>query len=120
MLIFSLILLKARLQAENEAAKEEIQALVKELESSQGNLSQYTDRQAKATAQKAELEIELQDAGKKLASMERERADANSGKKVLEIENQGIKKDIEDLEIAISKSLNFGGRTLEENIVNLW
>merc|ERR1712179_901334 len=40
---------KVRLQEENVAAKEEIKALIKQIESEQGNLSQYTDRQASAT-----------------------------------------------------------------------
>merc|ERR1712020_885488 len=47
---------KARLEQENVAAKNEIQALIKQIESEQGNLSQYTDRQASATAEKARLE----------------------------------------------------------------
>merc|ERR1712168_1535850 len=38
---------KAKLEEENEQAKVEIQALMKQLESEQGNLSQYTDKQAK-------------------------------------------------------------------------
>merc|ERR1712002_71346 len=48
---------KAKLEEENENAKVEIAALVKQLESEQGNLSQYTDKQAKFSAQKADLEI---------------------------------------------------------------
>merc|ERR1712002_1210295 len=48
---------KAKLEEENEQAKVEIQALMKQLESEQGNLSQYTDKQAKLSAQKADLEI---------------------------------------------------------------
>merc|ERR1711936_1381319 len=47
---------KARLQEENVAAKEEIQALIKQIEAEQGNMSQYTDRQAAATAEKTRLE----------------------------------------------------------------
>merc|ERR1712226_1109111 len=57
---------KARLQEENVAAKEEIKSLIKQIESEQGNLSQYTDRQTKAATQKAELEIVLVDTGKSL------------------------------------------------------
>merc|ERR1719361_1963398 len=48
---------KARLQDENVAAKEEIKALIKQIEAEQGNLSQYTDRQAKAATDMAALEI---------------------------------------------------------------
>merc|ERR1711981_402978 len=87
---------KARLQEENVAAKEEIQRLIKQIESEQGNLSQYTDRQAKASAQKAELEIILVDTTNKLTSIEQARADATAEKKELEGENMVIKKEMED------------------------
>merc|ERR1712001_156506 len=94
---------KARLQEENVAAKEEIKALVKQIEAEQGNLSQYTDRQAQATAKKAELEGVLVQTGKQLTAMEQERQDATAEKKALEGENRVIKKDMEDLELAIQK-----------------
>merc|ERR1711879_294918 len=91
---------KARLQDENIAAKEEIKALIKQIEAEQGNLSQYTDRQAVAATQKAHLEVVLVDTGKKLTEMEQARADATAEKKALEAENQIIKKDMEDVEMA--------------------
>merc|ERR1719262_274303 len=94
---------KARLQEENVAAKEEIKALVKQIEAEQGNLSQYTDRQAAATAKKAELEGVLVQTGKQLTAMQDSRAEATADKKTLETENMVIKKDIEDLELAIQK-----------------
>ena len=94
---------KARLQEENENAKVEIQALVKQLESEQGNMSQYTEKQAKLSAQKADLEVQLGSAGTKLTQMEAERQRATGDKKTLEGENLIIKKDIEDLELAIQK-----------------
>merc|ERR1712001_370971 len=94
---------KARLQEENVAAKEEIKALVKQIEAEQGNLSQYTDRQASATAEKTRLEGVLAAAGNNLVSMQESRADATAEKKQLEAENGVIKKDIEDLELAIQK-----------------
>merc|ERR1712073_8820 len=48
------------LEGENKRLREEdIVALTKQLESEQGNLSQYQDRQAKATGLKAELEGKL-------------------------------------------------------------
>merc|ERR1712072_175967 len=94
---------KARLGEENELIKEETQALIKQLESEQGNLSQYTDQQTRATIQKADFEIQLSAAGKKLIAMEEERIAATADKKVLEGENVMIKKDIEDIELAIQK-----------------
>merc|ERR550534_1461847 len=76
---------KAKLEEENVSAKEEIKALMKQLESEQGNLSQYTEKQAKMSAQKAEMEIQRQN--------------ETANKKALESANQSIKKDIEDLEL---------------------
>merc|ERR1739846_249104 len=94
---------KARLQEENVAAKEEIQALIKQIEAEQGNMSQYTDRQASATAEKTRLEGVLVETGNLLVQMQQSREDATVEKKELEAENGVIKKDIEDLELAIQK-----------------
>merc|ERR1719458_1000705 len=94
---------KARLQEENVAAKEEIQALIKQIEAEQGNMSQYTDRQAAATAEKTRLEGVLVETGNLLVQMQQSREDATVEKKELEAENGVIKKDIEDLELAIQK-----------------
>merc|ERR1712088_484166 len=58
---------KARLLEDNEVIKEETKALIKQLESEQGNMSQYTEQQAKASAMKADLEVQLQNSTKKLA-----------------------------------------------------
>ncbi len=77
--------------------------LVKQIESEQGNLSEYTDRQAKAISQKAELEVILVETGNKLAAMEQSRQEATVDKKQLKGENMVIKKDMEDLELAIQK-----------------
>merc|ERR1712038_1277438 len=94
---------KARLQEENVAAKEEIQALIKQIEAEQGNMSQYTDRQAAATAEKTRLEGVLVETGNLLVQMQQSRIAATGEKKELEAENMVIKKDIEDLELAIQK-----------------
>merc|ERR1712158_311692 len=94
---------KARLQEENVAAKEEIQALIKQIEAEQGNMSQYTDRQAAATAEKTRLEGVLVETGNLLVQMQQSREDATGEEKELEAENMVIKKDIEDLELAIQK-----------------
>merc|ERR1719351_211909 len=47
------------LQEDGEKVKEEIKALTKQLKQEQGNLSQYTERQAAASAKKVGLESEL-------------------------------------------------------------
>jgi chromosome segregation ATPase len=94
---------KAQLELENVAMEEEKKALLKQLESEQGNLGQYTERQAKASAAKADLEVQLVDAGNRLTAMEANRQQATLDKKALEGDNIIIKKDIEDLELAIQK-----------------
>jgi myosin heavy chain 6/7 len=94
---------KARLEEDNVTIKAETKALINQLESEQGNLSEYTERQSKAATQKADMEVQLGDAGNKLARMEQDRQSASLDKKGLEQENSVIKKDIEDLEISIQK-----------------
>merc|ERR1711992_114420 len=69
---------KAKLAEENELIKEETKALIKQIEAEQGNLSEYTDRQATAAAAKAEMEVQLETAIKKLADMEVSRQNATA------------------------------------------
>merc|ERR1712242_363576 len=94
---------KARLAEDNVIIQEETKALIKQLEAEQGNLSQYTDQQEKATKLKIKFEADLVAAGAKLVQMEEERVQATADKKVLEGENLVIKKDMEDIELAIQK-----------------
>merc|ERR1712038_1238182 len=94
---------KKKLEAENIAMEEDKKALVKQLEAEQGNLGEYTERQAKAAAARADLEVQLAAAGDKLVEMEGNRQQAGLDKKALEGENVIIKKDIADLEGAIQK-----------------
>merc|ERR1719297_188107 len=94
---------KKKLEAENIAMEEDKKALVKQLEAEQGNLGEYTERQAKAAAARADLEVQLAAAGDKLVEMEANRQQAGLDKKALEGENVIIKKDIADLEGAIQK-----------------
>merc|ERR1711881_622547 len=84
---------KKRLEQENIQIEEEKKALVKQLESEQGNMSEYTERQAKASAAKADLEVQLVDAGNKLINSEQSRQQATADKKTLEGSNVLIKKD---------------------------
>merc|ERR1712066_929939 len=87
-------------------------------------MSQYTERQAKASAAKADLEVQLGDAGVKLSQMEQNRQQAGVDKKVLEQDNIGIKKEIEDFELAIQKleqektNRDHTMRTLNDEIAN--
>merc|ERR1711881_547975 len=94
---------KGLLLEENEIIKEETKALVKQLEAEQGSVSQYTDMQARMGKEKADMEAQLVVAGQKLVAMEEDRQLATAEKKALEGENVVIKKDIEDIELAIQK-----------------
>merc|ERR1719288_113705 len=115
---------KKRLEQENVDMEEEKKALMKQLEAEQGNLSEYTDRQAKAAAAKVTLENGLVEAGNKLVQMEQNRQQATLDKKALEGDNIVIKKDIEDLEMAIQKleqektNRDHTIRTLNDEIAN--
>merc|ERR1711990_285577 len=52
----------ANLNGSMDALKDDIKAMGKQLAEEQGNISVYTDRQAKATATKATAEAELKEA----------------------------------------------------------
>jgi len=92
------------LEVENKRLKdEEIVALTKQLESEQGNLSIYQDRQAKAAGLKAELEGKLTVAQNTLAKEEGNRQQMIADRKAMEGDLVVVKKDIEDLELALQK-----------------
>jgi len=91
------------LEEANKRIQEEKIALTKQLESEQGNLSVYQERQAKAAALKADMELQLVDAQNKLAQEEQSRQALTADKKRMEGDIGIIKKDIEDLELALQK-----------------
>merc|ERR1712168_1660828 len=91
------------LEAANNAIQEETVALTKQLESEQGNLSVYTDRQAKATKLKADTEQKLDAAQKALAAEELAKQQMTADRKAMEGDINVIKKDIEDLDLAFQK-----------------
>merc|ERR1712223_1800863 len=62
------------LEEENKNIKEEKKALSAQLASEQGNIGEYTERQALCAAQKADLEKELDERGKFLTEMQQETA----------------------------------------------
>jgi myosin heavy chain 6/7 len=92
-----------RLEEENKKLDEEKLALTKQLESEQGNLTQYQERQAKAAAQKADLESQLGDAQAQLQREEIARQDLSAQKKNMEGDVSVIKKDIADMEHVLLK-----------------
>merc|ERR1712042_376414 len=83
--------------------KDEIAAMSKQLSEEQGNISIYTDRQAKAIAVKNETEIELAKQQKVLASEEQSRVQLAAEVKAHSGSISAVKKGIEDVELAILK-----------------
>merc|ERR1719454_1262536 len=94
---------KDRLLEENVTIKRETKAMGKQLAEEQGNISVYTDRQAKATATKATAEAELKDAQAVLSSEESSRVELAAEVKAHSGSVGVVKKEIEDIELAISK-----------------
>merc|ERR1719187_2237532 len=91
------------LQEQNNNLKGEIQALSKQLEQEQGNISIYTERQAKANQLKSETEVELATQQGILADEEASRAELAAEVKQHSGTINVVKKDMEDLELAIAK-----------------
>jgi len=91
------------LEGANKDLDEENKALTNQLASEQGNLSQYQDRQAKAAGKKAEMETKLAAGQRTLADTEAKRIDAAAARKAMDGDINNLKKDIEDLDLAMQK-----------------
>merc|ERR1711936_552718 len=93
----------ANLNGSMDSLKDEIKAMGKQLAEEQGNISVYTDRQAKASATKATAEAELKDAQAVLSSEESSRVELAAEVKAHSGSVGVVKKEIEDIELAIAK-----------------
>merc|ERR1712088_565809 len=93
----------ANLNGTMDALKDEIKAMGKQLAEEQGNISVYTDRQAKATATKATAESELKEAQAVLQGEEASRGELAGEVKAHSGSVGVVKKEIEDIELAIAK-----------------
>merc|ERR1719336_1108312 len=93
----------ANLESQMGNLKDEIAAMSKQLAEEQGSISVYTDRQAKATQLKTETEMELAKQQKVLASEEQSRVQLAAEVKAHSGSISAVKKDIEDVELAILK-----------------
>merc|ERR1719187_771178 len=93
----------AGLEGQMGDLKDEITAMTKQLSEEQGNISVYTDRQAKAIAVKGETEIELAAQQKVLADEEASRVELAAEVKSHAGSIGAVKKDMEDIELAILK-----------------
>merc|ERR1712083_353619 len=95
---------KAKLQEENEAFSAEINALREKMREEQGDLGAYQEKQAKVSAQKADLEVQLEENTTKLERLEREKASAGDGKKAIEREINNVRQDQADAQAKVQKS----------------
>merc|ERR1712106_1164777 len=93
----------ADLESQMGNLKDEISAMTKQLSEEQGNISVYTDRQAKALALKADAEVELASQQKVLANEEASRVELAAEVKSHSGSIGAVKKDMEDIELAITK-----------------
>merc|ERR1719166_327022 len=93
----------ANLESQMGNLKDEIAAMSKQLAEEQGSISVYTDRQAKSTQLKTETEMELAKQQKVLASEEQSRVQLAAEVKAHSGSISAVKKDIEDVELAITK-----------------
>merc|ERR1712198_75047 len=96
----------AELEASLDGLRDEIAAMFKQLQEEQGSISIYTDRQAKANGLKAEAEVELATKTKVLKGEEESRIALAAEVKKHAGSIGVVKKDIEDIELAISKVEN--------------
>ena len=83
--------------------KDEISAMSTQLNEEQGNVSVYTDRQSKAVAIKGEAEVELVKQQNILTSEEASRVELAGEVKAHAGSIGSVKKDMEDIELAITK-----------------
>merc|ERR1712042_412490 len=93
----------AELQGQLDDMKSEIAAMTKQLSEEQGSVSIYTDRQTKALALKATTEAELAQQNDVLKNEENSRIGLAAEVKAHSGSIGAVKKDIEDIELAITK-----------------
>merc|ERR1719443_691733 len=93
----------AELEGSMDDLKAEIAAMSKQLSEEQGSISVYTDRQAKANVLKATAEADLASASEVLKGEENSRVALAAEVKAHSGSIGAVKKDIEDVELMITK-----------------
>merc|ERR1719445_855991 len=112
----------AELEGSMDDLKAEIAAMTKQLAEEQGSISVYTDRQAKANQLKAEADVELAAQTNVLKAEEASRIELAQEVKAHSGSIGAVKKDIEDVELMITKVETEKGnrdhtiRTLQDEI----
>jgi len=95
---------RRRLEEDNSRLMDEKLALLKRIEAEQGDLSSLQERQAKAAAQKADMEVQFADLQEKIREEETKKEDFIMSKKALEQEASEIRGDLSDMEIQVQKA----------------
>merc|ERR1711997_1068074 len=95
---------KAKLQEENNELSADLNRLREKMRSEQGDLGAYQEKQAKVSAQKADLEVQLEENTAKLEKLEREKANAGDSKKAVEREINNVRQDQADAQAKVQKS----------------
>ena len=95
---------KKRLDSENKKLEEDKKALLKRIENEQGDLTVYEERMGKAAAQKADLEVTLQETQAKLEAEERNRQQMHSERMNLESEASAVRREMQELEEELMKA----------------
>ncbi|XP_042857274.1 myosin heavy chain, muscle-like [Penaeus japonicus] len=95
---------RKELEDSNTNLTEELNNLKVTLESTKGNVSHFIEEMAKLSAQKNELECQLNDASTRLHSEEEARAQMFQSKRIAEQDVDTLKKDIEDFELNVQKT----------------
>merc|ERR1719446_1856890 len=98
--------LRQKLDAASVAMTQEKADLMVKLESSKGSSAEFFEKQAKLAAQKADLEAQIAELSVRVQSEETARLALIQEQKKGAHEGHSIKKDIEDMELALIKSDN--------------
>ena len=95
---------KAELETLNGDLQKEIDDVRAKILHEQGDLGMYQDRMAKASAQKSDLEVQLEENRGRLENLERSRSMMTDEKKVKERELNNIKHDVADSQQRLDKA----------------
>merc|ERR1711976_438126 len=73
------------------------------IEAEQGDLTSYQERQAKAAAQKADMEVQLTDMNEKIKEEQDKKEELIKDKRAIEQEVSNIRGDLSDMEVQVQK-----------------
>ena len=92
-----------RLEEENKRMAEDMRNMQKRIESEQGDLSIFQERQAKAAAQRADLENQLVENESRLEAEEQRKGELQAARRALDAELEHVRRDAGDLEAQMNR-----------------